>query len=238
MQVVILAGGLGTRLGPLTANLPKALVPVNGKPFLAHVLELLKENGLDRILILHGHQGRQLETAFADGSAFAVHLAWREDGPRLLGTGGALRAALDLLEPEFLVLYGDTYLDIDYQAVVRAFRAGGKPALMTVLHNRGRWDKSNVVFREGRLLRYEKGNPDPAMDYIDYGLAALRREVIEELPAGQPSDLAGLYSRLVREGRMAGFEVFQRFYEIGTSQGLAETEKYLASRPPTRSGAP
>jgi NDP-sugar pyrophosphorylase family protein len=238
MQVVILAGGLGTRLGPLTANLPKALVPVNGKPFLAHVLELLKENGLDRILILHGHQGKRLETAFGDGSAFAVHIAWRQDGPRLLGTGGALRGALEVLEPEFLVLYGDTYLDIDYQAVVRAFHAAGKPALMTVLHNQGRWDKSNVIFRDGRLLRYEKKNPEPEMDFIDYGLAALRREVIEELPAGEAADLADLYSRLVREGRMAGLEVSQRFYEIGTPEGLAETGKYLSSRRPTRSGAP
>jgi N-acetyl-alpha-D-muramate 1-phosphate uridylyltransferase len=238
MQVVILAGGLGTRLGPLTANLPKALVPVNGKPFLAHVLALLKENGLDRILILHGHQGKRLETALGDGSAFAVRIAWRQDGPRLLGTGGALRGALDVLEPEFLVLYGDTYLDIDYQAVVRAFRAAGKPGLMTVLHNQGRWDKSNVIFRDGRLLRYDKSNPEPAMDFIDYGLAALRREVIEELPAGEAADLADLYSRLVGEGRMAGFEVSQRFYEIGTPEGLAETGRYLSARRPTRSGAP
>jgi NDP-sugar pyrophosphorylase family protein len=238
MQVVILAGGLGTRLGAMTAKLPKALIPVGGKPFLAHVLALLKENGLDRILVLHGHQGRQLEMALGDGSAFGVHIAWRHDGPRLLGTGGALRNAVDSLEGEFLVLYGDTYLDIDYQAVIRAFAASGKPALMTVLHNAGRWDASNVVFREGKLLRYDKKNRVVEMDHIDYGLAALRREIIEELPAGEPADLADLYSRLAGEGRMAAFEVSRRFYEIGTPQGLAETEKYLASRQPTRSGAP
>jgi N-acetyl-alpha-D-muramate 1-phosphate uridylyltransferase len=230
MQVVILAGGLGTRLGPLTAQVPKALVPVNGKPFLAHVLALLKENGLVRILLLHGHHGRRLEEAFGDGSALGMQIDYRHDGPRLLGTGGALRHALDLLDREFLVLYGDTYLDIDYAAVVRAFHASGKPALMTVLRNQGRWDRSNVIFRDGQLLRYDKADQVPEMEHIDYGLAALRRELIEDLPAEGPSDLAELYSRLVRDGSMAGFEVSRRFYEIGTPQGLAETEAYLAAR--------
>jgi len=231
MQVVILAGGLGTRLGKLTAALPKALVPVNGKPFLAHVLALLKGNDLGRILILHGHHGRKLEKAFGDGSRLGLQIAYRHDGPHLLGTGGALRNALQLLEDEFLVLYGDTYLDIDYAAVVQAFRASGRPALMTVLRNQGRWDTSNVIFREGKLLRYDKKNPVPEMDFIDYGLAALRREVVEERPAEHSIDLADLYSRLVGENRMAGFEVSHRFYEIGTPQGLAETERYLSARP-------
>ena len=230
MQVAILAGGLGTRLGSLTAQLPKALVPVNGQPFLAHVIELLKSHGLTRILILHGHHGDQIERAFGDGSARGVRIAYQHDGPRLLGTGGALRTALPRLEEEFLVLYGDTYLDIDYRAVQSAFHASGKPALMTVFRNGGRFDKSNVTFRGGELLQYDKKNPVPEMDYIDYGLAALRREIIADLPTGEPHDLADLYTRLVRERRMAGFEVFQRFYEIGTPAGLAETESYLHGR--------
>jgi NDP-sugar pyrophosphorylase family protein len=230
MQVVILAGGLGTRLGALTAQMPKALVPVNGKPFLAHVIELLKEHGLTNVLVLHGHHGDQLERTFGDGSSLGVSLSFRHDGPRLLGTGGALRSALAQLENEFLVLYGDTYLDIDYGAVVDAFNASGKPALMTVFRNGGRFDTSNVVFDGGELLLYDKKNRVPEMDYIDYGLAALRREVVAELPPDEPQDLADLYSRLVRERRMAGFEVFRRFYEIGTPQGLAETENYLRVR--------
>jgi N-acetyl-alpha-D-muramate 1-phosphate uridylyltransferase len=230
IQVAILAGGLGTRLGPATSQMPKALVPVNGRPFFAHVLDLLAERGLKRILVCVGHHAEQLERAFGDGGEAGVQLTWHRDGPRLLGTGGALRAALDRLEEEFLVLYGDTYLDIDYGAVVRAFRASEKPALMTVFRNSGRFDTSNVVFRDGRLVLYSKRQRTPEMDYIDYGLAALRREVIAELPAGEPSDLGDLYSRLVQEGRMAGHEVFRRFYEIGTPAGLAETERYLAAR--------
>jgi NDP-sugar pyrophosphorylase family protein len=230
MQVVILAGGLGTRLGALTASLPKALVPVNGKPFLEHVLRLLREWGLTRILLLHGYHGDQLERAFGDGAALGVSISYRHDGPVLLGTGGALRNAMDLLEDEFFVLYGDTFLDIDYGEVERAFRSSGKPALMTVLRNQGRWDASNVIFADGRLVRYDKKDRVPEMEFIDYGLAALRKEIIAELPHGEPQDLAGLYSRLVREGRMTGHEVFQRFYEIGTPRGLAETEAWLAAR--------
>jgi NDP-sugar pyrophosphorylase family protein len=230
MQVVILAGGLGKRLGPLTADLPKPLVPVNGRPFLAHVLALLGENGFTRVLILHGYRGHKLEETFGSGADLGLGIRYRHDGPRLLGTGGALRNAVDLLEPEFLVLYGDTYLDIDYGAVVRAFRDSGKPALMTVLRNQGRWDTSNVVFRDGHLIRYDKHHRVPEMDYIDYGLSGLLREVVEELPANEVADLADLYSRLVGEGRMAGFEVSRRFYEIGTPRGLADTERYLASR--------
>jgi len=230
MQVVILAGGLGTRLGPVTAKMPKALVPVNGKPFLEHVFALLKGNGLRRMLLLHGHHGRQLEDAFGDGSRLGVELSYRHDGPRLLGTAGAVRNALELLDGEFFVLYGDTYLDIDYGAVAQAFHAAGKPGLMTVLRNEGRWDTSNVIFRDGKLVRYDKRQRVREMDYIDYGLAALRREVIEDLPAGQAGDLADLYARLVRERKMAGYEVFRRFYEIGTPQGLAETERYLSAR--------
>jgi NDP-sugar pyrophosphorylase family protein len=228
IQVTILGGGLGTRLGPLASQTPKALVPVNGRPFLAHVLDLLKEHGLTRILMCVGHHADKLEHAFGDGSAAGVQLSWHRDGPRLLGTGGALRGALGFLDDEFLVLYGDTYLDIDYGAVVRAFRNSRKPALMTLFRNSGRFDASNAVFRGGKLLRYSKRDRTEDMDYIDYGLSALRREVVEELPAG-PSDLADLYSRLVEQGRMEGFEV-QRFYEIGTPAGLAESEEYLRDR--------
>jgi NDP-sugar pyrophosphorylase family protein len=236
MQVVILAGGLGTRLGEQGAQRPKALMPVSGRPFLAHVIELLRGQGLSRLLLLVGHHGDQIEKAVGDGSALGVQLRYCFDGPRLLGTGGALRAALPKLEDEFLVLYGDTFLDIDYQAVISAFRTSRMPALMTVLHNQGRWDTSNVEFRDGKLIRYSKRDRTPAMQYIDYGLAALRKEAIAELPESQRADLADLYSRLVAEGRMAGFEVFERFYEIGTPEALAETERYLAKRP-SRSGA-
>ena len=230
MQVVILAGGLGTRLGALGARQPKALMPVLGRPFLAHVFALLQHQGLTRFLLLVGHRGEQIEQEFGAGAHLGLDLRYLSDGPQLLGTGGALRAALPLLEPEFLVLYGDTFLDIDYQAVIAAFRASGKPALMTVFRNQKQFDTSNVIFRDGVLVRYSKRDRVPEMDHIDYGLAALRREIIAELPEGEPADLADLYTRLVAEGRMVGCEVFQRFYEIGTPAALAETEEHLRAR--------
>jgi NDP-sugar pyrophosphorylase family protein len=230
MQVAILAGGLGTRLGSIAGSLPKALVPVNGRPFLAHVIDLLKAQGFSRLLICAGHGADRMEREFGDGSGLGVAIEWHRDGPRLLGTGGALRAALGSLDEEFLVLYGDTYLDIDFAKVVAAFRDSGKAGLMTVFRNRGAFDQSNVVFKDGALLRYSKRERTRDMEYIDYGLAALRREVIAELPEGEICDLADLYSRLVDEGRMAGFEVGRRFYQIGTPEGLAETAAYLRAR--------
>ena len=229
MKTVILAGGLGTRLGDLGRERPKALMPVLGRPFLAHVFDLLRSHGLTRCLLLVGHKADQIEREFGDGAA-GGQLSYRADGPLLLGTGGALRAALPQLEPVFLVLYGDTFLDIDYQQVISAFRASGKPALMTVFRNAGQFDASNVVFRDGKLLVYDKRQRTPEMDYIDYGLAALRREVVAELPPETAVDLAALYTRLVAEGRMDGLEVHQRFYEIGTPAALAEAERHLAER--------
>lgn len=230
MQVVILAGGLGTRLGPGFAHLPKALAPLLGKPFLHHQLALLRSNGLTKVLLLIGHKGKQIEEAFGDGRSEGVSLSYRYDGDRLLGTGGALRAALDDLDEEFLVLYGDSYLEVDYQAVIRAFRASGKPALMTVYRNEGRFDTSNVVFERGELLRYSKRDRTPDMEFIDYGLAALRRDVLLELERGTPHDLADLYSALVLRGDMVGHEVKTRFYEIGTPASLAECERHLAAQ--------
>jgi NDP-sugar pyrophosphorylase family protein len=230
MQVVILAGGLGTRLGPAFADKPKALAPLLGRPFLEHQLALLVRNGLAKVLLLIGHKGRQIEEQFQDGRRHGVSLRYRYDGDRLLGTGGALRAALPDLDDEFLVLYGDSYLDLDYQAVIQAFRASGKPALMTVYRNQGRYDTSNVVFKNGRLEKYSKRDRTPDMEFIDYGLSAFERDVLLELREGEASDLADLMTSLVARGLMTGLEVTKRFYEIGTPASLAECEEYLRAR--------
>jgi NDP-sugar pyrophosphorylase family protein len=225
---VILAGGLGTRLGPAFADKPKALAPLLGRPFLEHQLDLLVRNSLTKVLLLIGHKGRQIEEQFGDGRRHGVSLRYRYDGDRLLGTGGALRAALPDLEDELLVLYGDSYLDLDYQAVIQSFRASGKPALMTVYRNQGRYDTSNVVFKNGHLQKYSKRDRTPDMEFIDYGLSAFERDVFLELREGEASDLADLMTSLVARGLMTGLEVTKRFYEIGTPASLAECERYLA----------
>jgi NDP-sugar pyrophosphorylase family protein len=227
IPAALLAGGLATRLRPLTERIPKALVEVAGRPFIEHQLALLRRNGIQRVVLCLGYLGEQVEAHLADGSAYGMELRYSYDGARLLGTGGALRRAMPLLGELFWVMYGDAYLDIDYRAVLAAFAQRDALGLMTVFHNKGRWDRSNVVFRDGCLLRYDKRTPDAAMTYIDYGVALLRRAALERIPPDQPYDLADLYSALVAEGQMVGYEVTQRFYEIGSPAGLAETHAYL-----------
>jgi NDP-sugar pyrophosphorylase family protein len=227
IPVALLAGGLATRLRPITTTIPKALVEVAGRPFIEHQLLLLRHNGLRRVVLCVGYLGEQIEQHLGDGRAFDMEVRYSYDGDKLLGTGGALRRALPLLDEAFWVLYGDSYLDFDYPAVFRSFASGGALGLMTVMHNDGRWDRSNVVFRDGRLVCYSKRALTPDMHHIDYGAALLRREAALWLPAEQPSDLADLYGDLTAEGRMVGYEVTQRFYEIGSHEGLAETQAYL-----------
>jgi NDP-sugar pyrophosphorylase family protein len=227
LPVALLAGGLATRLRPITATIPKALVEVAGRPFIDHQLALLRRNGIRRVVLCLGYLGEQVQEHLRDGAAIGMELQYCFDGARLLGTGGALRQAAPLLGQAFWVMYGDSYLDIDYRAVLRVFTSSDALGLMTVLHNGNRWDRSNVVFRSGQLLQYNKRAQMPEMTYIDYGAALLRDTAIERIPADQPYDLADLYSALVAERRMIGYEVMQRFYEIGSHEGLAETQAYL-----------
>jgi NDP-sugar pyrophosphorylase family protein len=226
--VCILAGGRGVRLGTHVDLVPKPLVEVAGEPFLFHQLRLLRRHGAERAVICVGYLGDKIRDAIGDGSAFDLSVDYSDDGEALIGTAGAVRQALPLLGEEFLVLYGDTYLRIDYGDVVRAHRESGLLALMTVLRNGGRWDTSNAAF-DGTLVRYDKHAPDPGMEWIDYGLAALTAHGLESVP-GDPADLADVYAELSRRGELAGYEATERFYEIGSPEALAETEAFLAGR--------
>ncbi len=231
MQCVILAGGRGTRLGELTADRPKAMVLVGGKPFLYHQFQLLRDQGIGDIVICAGYLGERIEEHFGSGRSFGVRLVYsREDG-RLLGTGGALRQALPLLEEEFLLLYGDSYLEVDYRSVFAYFSQVDQPVLMTVFRNKNRWVKSNVCFRNGKVTAFDKGHGGRGLDYIDYGLSVFSREIVREIAGGEPFSLDRIYSRLAGEGRLAGLEVFRRFYEIGTPAGLEELREYLEEQP-------
>ncbi|OPY57813.1 MAG: D-glycero-alpha-D-manno-heptose 1-phosphate guanylyltransferase [Syntrophorhabdaceae bacterium PtaU1.Bin034] len=227
LPAAILAGGLSTRLGPLTKTVPKALVDVAGKPFIARQLDCLRQQGIGRVVLCLGHLGEQVRAFVGDGSAFGLEARYSWDGPFLLGTGGALRRALPLLGTHFFVLYGDSYLLADFGAVERGFVASGKPALMTVLRNDDQWDKSNVLFRDGCIVEYNKRAPGAEMTHIDYGLGVLSASLLESVPADSPFDLADIYHGLSTRGLLAGIEVFDRFYEIGSSKGLAETREYF-----------
>ena len=228
LPVAILAGGLATRLLPITQTIPKALVEVAGKPFVVHQLELLRAHGIRKVVLCLAHLADQVEAALGDDNRYGLEIAYSHDGGTLLGTGGALRHALPLLGERFLVVYGDSYLTCDYAAVIRAFEASERLGLMTVFQNDGHYDTSNVLFRDGRILRYDKIDT-AAMHHIDYGLGALRAEAFAGYPAGQRLDLATVYQDLLARDQLSGYLVAERFYEIGSPAGLEETRALLAS---------
>jgi len=230
LPVAVLAGGLATRLRPLTERIPKSLVEVAGQPFAVHQLELLRRHGLTQIVFCVGYLGEMLQAALGDGSTWGVDLSYVFDGARLLGTGGALRKALPFLGEAFFVLYGDSYLECDYVAVERTFWASGRLGLMTVYRNDDQWDRSNVLLHHDRILRYNKHSRTPDMRHIDYGLGVLRANVFDVYPPDTVIDLATIYQDLIAQDQLAAFEVTQRFYEIGSPAGLAETERYLADK--------
>jgi NDP-sugar pyrophosphorylase family protein len=227
LPVAILAGGLATRLRPLTTKIPKALIEVAGEPFANHQLRLLARNGIRRVVYCLGYLGEQVVAEVGDGSRFGLEISYVFDGEQLRGTGGAVIGALPELDERFFVLYGDSYLDIDYQAVDTAHRASGQPALMTIYANAGRWDTSNVEFGEGRIIRYSKKNRNARMLHIDYGLTVVHRSIFDNIPRNVAIDLASIYEDLASSGKLAGFEVFRRFYEIGSFAGISELRSYL-----------
>jgi NDP-sugar pyrophosphorylase family protein len=228
--VAILAGGLATRLRPATEKTPKALLSVAGEAFLVHQVRLLHSHGFRKIVLCVGYLGEMIKANLGDGSNLGVQIAYSFDGATLLGTGGALKRALPMLGERFLVIYGDSYMPVDYSAIVNAFVLSGKPALMTVLENEGRWDRSNVFLEAGKIRRYDKKLHTPEMRHIDYGVGVLNAAVFAPYPDNIPLDLADVYSQLVSQNQIAAYEVKQRFYEIGSPEGLAELDSLLRGK--------
>jgi NDP-sugar pyrophosphorylase family protein len=230
-QVVILGGGLGTRMEAFAGGQPKSLIPILGEPFVHHQLRLLATQGIRDVVYVIGFRGEQIRAAVGDGRQFGVAVSYVDEGDRLHGTGGALRFAHDSgsLAAVFGVVWGDSYLPIDLQPVWAAFRSSGCPALMTVLRNEDRWDTSNAVFQDGRVISYEKRahQRDEQMQWIDYGFSVLRRGVVESIPKDVVCDLGDVYHELSLRGDLAGFEVVTRFYEVGSPAGVAALESYL-----------
>ena len=225
--LAILAGGLATRMRPLTEHVPKSLLTVDGEPFLAHQLRLLVEQGVQDVVICCGHLGEQIEAFAGIGSRFGCRIRYSYDGEALLGTGGALRRALPLLGESFFVMCGDSYLLANPVRAWKAFLTSRHPALMTVLQNDGRWDTSNVEMWAGRIVRYDKLRRAPEMRFIDYGLSLIQANVLRAWPDREPFDLAAVMAGLAAEGQLAAHEVHGRFYEIGSPEGLHETERML-----------
>ena len=247
MQVVVLAGGKGTRLAPLTDTLPKVLVPVAGKPFAEHQIDMLKQGGATSLVFAIGHFGDQIRVHLGDGSRFGIPIAYVDDGATPRGTAGCFRQAADdgVLEDRFLLIYGDSYLPVDLRPIWHSFLEANQPALMTVFHNDGRWDQSNVAMSAGRkaIALYDKQGryPDITLDHIDYGISGLTKDLVLARipPAPAEMDLADLMHQLSLDGDLAAHVTRTRFWEIGSHAGLAElSDAMINGTLPRLGGAP
>ena len=227
--MVILAGGLGTRLRPRTSEVPKALIPIGGKPFLHHQIDLLKRRGIRDIVLCVGHLGDRVKDYFGDGRWLGVRIKYSEEESQLLGTAGAIKNAEPLLSDEFFLMYGDSYLMIDYREVMRYFRRFDRLGLMVVWRNVDRFERSNVMVEGNLVTAYNKDQKSPDMVYINYGLSVLRKEALAFIPAGRPFSQEDFYQILIDQGELLTFEVEQRFYEIGSPKGLEEFGMLIAS---------
>jgi MurNAc alpha-1-phosphate uridylyltransferase len=226
--VAILAGGLATRLRPMTDRIPKSLLSIAGQPFIFHQLDLLRRQGVDRVVLCIGHLGDQIRAAVGDGRTLGLAIDYSLDGAELLGTGGALKQALSLLGDKFFVLNGDSYLPCSFVPIQSAYEAAQRPALMTVLRNDNRWDKSNVLFRNGELIEYDKKSPRLDMSHIDFGLYVFCSDVFLTYGESRVIDLADICHELSKNGQLAALEVSERFYEVGSPRGIRDMEEYLS----------
>ncbi len=235
MQAVLLAGGLATRMRPFTDSIPKSMLDVAGRPFVDWQLEKLAACGFDEAILCIGHLGEQLRAHVGDGARYGLRVRYSDEGETQLGTAGAVRLAFDMLAPTFLVTYGDSYLPFDYKGPLDSLaKHADCDGVMSVFRNVGKWDPSNVVTDGEWVLRYVKGVADPAFDHIDYGAIALRRDVIAEVPAGTRSGLETIQSSLAEKKRLRAFTAHDRFFEIGSPEGLATLAKHLREREPER----
>jgi NDP-sugar pyrophosphorylase family protein len=233
MTLALLAGGLATRMYPLTQKIPKSMLEVAGEPFIGHQLRLLRRKGIERVVLCAGHLGEQIAEYVGNGHQFGLEVIYSFEKDKLLGTGGALRKALPMLGDAFFIMYGDSYLDIDFKAVQDKFYQSHALGAMTVLKNNNQWDQSNIIYINNCIIKYDKKYREPAMQYIDYGLGILYKHVLAEWPADKKFDLAEVYQTLVQKKQLAGIEVQRRFYEIGSVSGLKETEEYLCKQEKT-----
>ncbi len=228
LSIVVLAGGLATRLRPMTATLPKSMIEIAGKPFIHHQLKCFERQGIEQVVICTGFLGEQIQSYVEEKQhCFNLDVQFSYDGEKLLGTAGAIKKTLDQLSDNFFVIYGDSFLSCDFNRVENFFIKSEKLALMTVYKNHNQGDKSNIVFQNGKIINYDKINQTSEMQYIDYGLGIFNKRVFVQVPEAEPYDLAVLYQALLTENKLAGFEVEERFYEIGSFSGIEETSDFI-----------
>ncbi len=229
-QVVILAGGLGTRLRPITEKMPKPMAPVMGEPFLHWQLKDLKRQGYQRVLLLTAYLGEQIEQHFGDGSKYGMQITYSRE-PSPLGTGGALRHALSKLENEFFLLNGDSFLMAPLDQMALTFHKSTCSAMISTYSHQPTHPPMPVIpnleCQGGRVIRYEKdAGPEKGFHQIDSGVYLLKRSILGSRPEGIFA-LADLWPPLIAEGSLAAFGVDDRFYDIGTMDRLAEFESAI-----------
>ena len=229
--IVILAGGLATRIRPITEQIPKALVEVGGEPFIAHQLRLISARGIKNVIISAWYLGEMIQEYLGNGSEFGLQVQYVFDGEKALGTAGAIRKTLNLLESPFFVLNGDTYFPCDYAAIQAFYDAHSQAGLMTVNYNQMDWHESNVELRDGIIIRHQKQNQDPLMKHVDAGLALFDPQVFMHIPKGQNADMMDVFQKLLAEDNLIGYEEKQRFYEMGSFSGLKELDALLGENP-------
>lgn len=232
MQTVILAGGLGKRLMPLTMDIPKPMVCVFGRPFLEYQIRWLKSNGIREILLLTGYKGDKVQAYFKDGSSLGVILTYsHETSP--LGTGGSLKLAEKKLESSFLLVYGDSFLPIDTAGLIQRFRDVDKTGMIVVYDNQPHdaGVPSNIdLDKEGFVARYEKNSKDPLFHYTDAGVSVFKKEVIDFIPKGKKVSLEEeIFPRLVKDRELLGYITRQPFYDIGTRERIKRFEELVSS---------
>lgn len=230
MQVAILAGGQATRLMPLTQETPKSMIQIHGRPFLEYQLESLERGGVKDVVLCVGYLGEQIEKYFCDGRKFGAHIEYSYDGDKLLGTAGALKNAERLLEDEFFIMYGDSYLFLDFFVILSYFRKLDKLGLMVVYKNYDQYDTSNVVIDGNLVKKYSKKEKRKDMVYIDYGASVLRKKALELVPPNRVYSLEELFNQMIKQEELLAYEVNKRFYQIGSPEGLAEFQKYISQR--------
>ncbi len=225
IPIVILCGGLATRLYPITKTIPKSLIRINKRPFIWYQLNLLKRHGVSDVILCVSKFGKMIEDYVGDGCRWGLNVKYSYDGDTLLGTGGSIKKASPMLPETFMVLYGDSYLNVDLKPIIKRFEQERKQALMTVYHNKNKWDKSNILFKDGHIIRYDKKNPTPEMEYVDYGISILRKNVLKGCDG--VFDISDVFIELIKKNEMTAFESLERFYEIGSVDGIKEFGEYI-----------
>ena len=227
LPIAVLAGGFATRLGKLTAEVPKCLIEINGRPFVDWQLDLLTRHGYSDFIFCVSYRSDAVQEYLGNGSERGARIQYSLDGDTQLGTGGAIQKALPKLGDVFGVIYGDSYLPTNYMAAEQFFLNSRSNALMTVYENKNQFDSSNVEFTDGKLINYEKGSNSRQMHHIDYGMTFFREAAFRPWRNHSSFDLSEVCHELATRGELLGFEVFERFYEIGSLQGIGELTQYL-----------